>query len=187
MRFCPGCIMRINHNNELKDTASYSQIKDLKVLPDHFLDLNFTPGCPDEKWQLYFEDSHLEEFVKDMAQRKYNMGDTLSVTFDSGVKKFDYEPTVTAAERERQFGGGKKGGPKSAGGNKYQNAQSQHDAFMADMLADLDTIGDMNAELNNVLGEHVDALKEQQGLVKQTDDRTKALNKRADKWLAANK
>jgi len=190
IRFCNGCIMRINHNQELKDTASYGQIKDMTVLQkEGFLEINFTPAVPEDKWTMYCEQEDLQAMVKEMARRKQYAGEDLHVVFAPGAPRFEYQPTVGADERKRQFGMDKSGGSKGrahAGGTKLSNMQNTHDAFLDDMLNNLDTIGDMNQELGHTLDRHVTELQKQQELVKETDDRTKRLNKRADDWLAKN-
>jgi len=64
--------------------------------------------------------------------------------------------------------------------------QAENDAFMNDMLGELDTIGEVNEAIGANLRIHTAELKKQQELVEETNNRTKALNKRADTWLSKN-
>jgi len=189
MRFCNGCIMRINHTDELKDTASYKQIASIEVKAKAgFIDINFTASTNEETWTCYLEDTDRVAMVKEMAQRKYNAGMELNVTFETGATRFDYNPTVSAADRTLEFSNRtkKSGAPVISGGSKFQQMQAENDAFMNDMLGELDTIGEVNEAIGANLRIHTAELKKQQELVEETNNRTKALNKRADTWLSKN-
>jgi len=101
-----------------------------------------------------------------MAQRKEDQDATLKVTFQTGVPVFDFKPITTAAKRAHDFAGGHKygGGARAGGGKKmtkFQQEQAQNDAFLDDMMGDLDSITNINVEIGKQLNTHTEELSKQ--------------------------
>merc|ERR1711988_41424 len=161
LRFTMGCIMRINAKGELKDTASYRQIVSLKVKKDQFVEMSFTPSFSNEKWNMYFKlRDDLQKFVKEMSQRKYDAETDLNVSLEPGVDRFNYEPKKSAEAVRSQYNTARnKTKAKKTGVSKLADDQAEQDAFMADIMADLDVIGNVNTDINKNLREHTKRLE----------------------------
>ena len=132
----------------------------------------------------------LETLVKDLAQRKEDLGSELKVTFQTGVAIFDWKPVKSAEKRRGAFdsnpkyGGGKRPGKKKM--SKFEQEQAANDAFLDDMMGDLDSINNINIEIGKQLDIHTKELEHQEHLVKDTNARIKPTLKRMDKWTEDN-
>jgi len=186
MRFCDQKLMRINHNNELKNTVAYSQVKAVHVKKEGFIDILFLPATGQDKWTIYTEGDVAQRLVKEMAQRKQDVGGELPVTFETGGPSFEYAPIKSAADRDAEFAdhssGRKSAATKSSRKKSYLNDDANDD-FLDDMMSSLTSLNRINKEVGHQLNVHESELETQEGLVKDTNARLKPTLKRMDQWL----
>jgi len=192
MRFTSGCIMKINRDDEIEDTVCYGQIRSMQVLKKNgFVEIAFIPSVNQGPWKVYCEGNNRQKLVKEMAKRKSETGGAeLQVAFQSGATPFDYSAPASASDRQKAMSRGRHTADSrariSSRGSQFSQMQAESDAFMDEMMGDLDEIGVGQRGIHQNLTDHIGALKEQGRKIKSANIRTKDLNRRADDWLAKN-
>lgn len=180
LRFTHGCVMRINHKNDLKDTAAYKQIDFCYVKKDeNFVEMVFEPDLGVDKWVIYCED--VQHLCQVMVQRQWDAGHEMKVKFEAGATRFDCEPHKSKEDLQAQFDKSKysKHQPVQKKSNMWGTKDAEHEQFMDDMLGELDIINDIAVHQKDAFKDHMHDLEVQKQLVDETKGRVKVLTKRA--------
>jgi len=180
LRFTHGCVMRINHKNDLKDTASYKMVDYCYVKKDeNFVEIVFEPDLPIDKWTVYCEE--VPRLCEVMSQRMYDAGHDMKVKFEAGATRFDIQLHKSKEDLVAQFDHSKynKQDKPKAKSNVWGTKDAEHEDFMDDMLAELGDINDVALAQKDAFGQHMKDLETQSKLVEETKGRVKVMTKRA--------
>jgi len=180
LRFTSAVLLRINSKDELRDTINYSQLAKVVVQSHHqYLTLHFEGAA--DPWTCWSDDH--TNVVRELTQRtKDSRGKPIEVEFEAGAKMFDYAPSTAGKgyANVSAHEGGLRNSTAASTGNAEQ------DAFLDNVFDQLGTLENQAAATASALGAHKTLLEDQDVIARETDERLKDLNVRADSWLKSN-